>query len=165
VALNRVVQKGGLLLSTYETVSNELNLAQLRKTKWDCLVIDEATKIKNSRTGFFKALRALASSSRHRLALTATPFENNLGELWSLFDFACRGKLLGDKLDFERHFAGKIGASDAVLSSKMSKALRKVIGPFMLRREKTLLKQEAPTGERMPEFNVDKVVCFWFCNV
>lgn len=162
-ALDRIRSAGGVLLSTYDTVSTEPSLDALLGVHWDCLIIDEATKIKNYKTGAFKAARALADRSKHRLALSATPFENNLGEMWALFDFCCAGQLLGRKADFDRNFAKRIESSssneNAVWGAKLSRTLHDVIAPFMLRREKSLLKQRAVQLENAPEFNVSKVDC------
>ncbi|KAH9251696.1 hypothetical protein BASA81_010366 [Batrachochytrium salamandrivorans] len=165
-ALDRVRTAGGVLLSTYDTVSTEHSVDALVNVQWDCLIIDEATKIKNYKTGAFKAARALADRSKHRLALSATPFENNLGEMWALFDFCCAGRLLGKKVDFDRNFSKRIESSsgsssreNTVLGAKLSRTLHDVIAPFMLRREKSLLKQHTAKLEKAPEFNVNKVDC------
>ncbi|KAH9249488.1 hypothetical protein BASA81_012850 [Batrachochytrium salamandrivorans] len=136
-ALDRVRTAGGVLLSTYDTVSTEHSVDALVNVQWDCLIIDEATKIKNYKTGAFKAARALADRSKHRLALSATPFENNLGEMWALFDFAARGGCWARRW---------------TLIGTFPSALRAPLG-------KSPLKQHTAKLEKAPEFNVNKVDC------
>lgn len=142
--------KQGIILTTFETAQSRSE--SLSKVQWDVLIADEASKIKNYRSQLFKSLRIIASSSKRRLCITGTPFENSLQELWSVFDFACDGALFGPLEKFNRIFANRIERSqilgtsdhDKVLGTKLGHALSKAIQPFMIRREKAIL-QEALT--------------------
>jgi superfamily II DNA or RNA helicase len=102
----------------------------LRAIEWHRVVLDEAQAIKNPSTATTKAARKL--SGTHRLAVTGTPVENHLGELWSLMSWANPG-LLGTQSAFKHRYADLIGTAagpDALA------ALRKRIAPFVLRRHK-----------------------------
>lgn len=84
-----------------------------RKHKWSIIILDEAQKIKNSATQIHQATLHLRAD--HRLILSGTPMENNLQELWALFNFVQPG-LLGDLDYFEREFCKAIirgGYTDA----------------------------------------------------
>ncbi|MEJ7727630.1 MAG: DEAD/DEAH box helicase [Polyangiaceae bacterium] len=102
------------------------------------LVLDEAQAIKNPRSLAAKAVRAL--DARHRLCLTGTPVENNLEELWSIFDFLMPG-LLGSSAQFRHRYRTPIetaGDEDALL------ALRERVQPYVLRRLKETVATELP---------------------
>ncbi|MGE0173922.1 MAG: DEAD/DEAH box helicase [Oligoflexales bacterium] len=104
-------------------------MSWLKEVHWDAIVIDEAQAIKNASTKQSRAIRIL--KGRSRFALTGTPVENNLGDLWSLFDFACPG-LLGSMKDFD--------SAVKAMESKPKRdygPLRQLIGPYILRRKKT----------------------------
>jgi len=108
---------------------------------WDWIVCDEGHKLKNPNAQLPQKVRRLPSS--HRLIITGTPIQNHLAELWALYDLCCPG-LLGDEVEFRREYAKKIAAGqsrDATerqrsAGARASIELRRVCGPFMLRREK-----------------------------
>jgi len=114
-----------LVLTSYSLVPR---WAWLQGVHWDYVVLDEAQAIKNPASAQSRAARAL--TARNRLALTGTPVENQLGDLWSLFDFLNRG-LLGSAREFG--LFGKGLAADPAGYAR----LRHVISPFLLRRMKT----------------------------
>lgn len=100
------------------------------ETNWNCIVIDEAQAIKNSgskQTHLVKSLKG-----RHRIALTGTPVENRLSDLWSLYDFLTPG-LLGSGKDFSRF----IKTAEKNESHGQYAALRNLVRPYLLRRLKT----------------------------
>ena len=99
-------------------------------TDWNCVVIDEAQAIKNSGAQQTRAVKAL--KARHRLALTGTPVENHLSDLWSLYDFVVPG-LLGSGKDFSRFVKGAEKDPDR----RRYTALRSLVRPYLLRRLKT----------------------------
>jgi hypothetical protein len=114
------------VLTTYGSLAR---FPWLLEREWGLVVIDEAQAIKNPgarQTRLVKSLRA-----RVRLALTGTPIENRLGDLWSLFDFLAPG-LLGSAKQFTE--ATKRMAAD---TSQGYAPLRKLVGPYILRRLKT----------------------------
>ncbi|MFG1943134.1 DEAD/DEAH box helicase [Nonomuraea sp. NPDC048826] len=118
-----------LVLTTYGTAQRDL--AALREVSWRRVVCDEAQAIKNSGTLQARAVRAIPAA--HRLALTGTPVENHLAELWSIMEFANPG-LLGTRAGFRERFQEPIEARQ---DEQAAEALRRATGPFVLRRVKT----------------------------
>jgi non-specific serine/threonine protein kinase len=104
-----------------------MRLENLRSIKWDAVILDEAQAIKNPGTKQAKAIKQI--SSTHKIAITGTPIENRLSDLWSIFDFLNTG-LLGTHNEFS-NFIKRIGESDSY------SRLRQIISPFTLRRLKT----------------------------
>lgn len=100
----------------------------LKSIKWNYLILDEAQAIKNPGTKQTKSIKEIPSNMR--IAMTGTPIENRLSDLWSLFDFLNQG-LLGTAKEFTE-FTKKL-SDDAMGYSR----LRKMISPFILRRLKT----------------------------
>jgi non-specific serine/threonine protein kinase len=101
----------------------------LRRLSWNLIVLDEAQAIKNPATSQAKAVKAL--SGRARIALTGTPVENRLSDLWSLFDFICPG-LLGSAQRFKQ-FAASLEKHEPPSYAP----LRALVRPYILRRLKT----------------------------
>jgi non-specific serine/threonine protein kinase len=125
-ALRADGQPPDLIITTYGMVNR---LPDVQDYGWSCVVADEAQAIKNAETRQSRSLRKL--NAPLKLALTGTPIENNLGDLWSIFDFACPG-LLGSRSEFklaiqrmESHEPPNYGP------------LRHLIAPYLIRRRKT----------------------------
>jgi superfamily II DNA or RNA helicase len=130
------ISKSDLVLTTYPLLArdHEVLLAQ----EFHAAILDEAQAIKNPKA----AVASLAQriKARHRMALTGTPLENNLGEVWSLFAFLSPG-LLGDEKAFRRIFRIPIEKhGDAHAQAFLSARLK----PFMLRRTKEEVAKELP---------------------
>ena len=119
----------GFVLTTYGTMRNDAEL--LAGAAWDLVVADEAQHIKNSRAAAARALRTIPS--RARVALTGTPVENDLTELWSILDWAVPG-LLGSRNAFRKVWAGPI---ESGLEPTKARQFADLIGPFLLRRRKS----------------------------
>eukprot|EP00004_Rigifila_ramosa_P024784 TRINITY_DN7271_c0_g1_i1.p1 TRINITY_DN7271_c0_g1~~TRINITY_DN7271_c0_g1_i1.p1 ORF type:complete len:1067 (+),score=232.72 TRINITY_DN7271_c0_g1_i1:435-3203(+) len=149
---------GCVLITTYGIVASKTDLFLQHNCVWDCVVLDEGHRIKNKNMKLRHTLTRLTHSTRahrqphthsraytHTLAITGTPVQNNLSELWSLYDFVCHGTLLGPYSLFMHNFAGPIqraGERDAdeeekILGEEMTRRLRKLIAPHTLRRTKT----------------------------
>ncbi|HRK29688.1 MAG TPA: DEAD/DEAH box helicase, partial [Tepidisphaeraceae bacterium] len=122
-----------IVLSTYGTVRRDA--VEMKDIPFDYVVLDEAQAIKNSQSESAKAVRILTAD--HRLALSGTPVQNHLGELWSLFEFLNPG-LLGTSSAFKTISAG--GTVDGSGREALAKALR----PFILRRTKAQVAPELP---------------------
>lgn len=120
---------------SYDTFKRDYEL--LADYKYNYLILDEAQHIKNANTKVAKAVKAV--DSEHRLALTGTPIENNLNELWSLFDFIMPS-FLGSNKDFKRQFITPIENGDLNVQDK----LKQKISPFILRRLKGEVLTELP---------------------
>ncbi|HEX9042844.1 MAG TPA: DEAD/DEAH box helicase [Trebonia sp.] len=118
-----------LVITTYQTAARDL--AALSQVRWARVVCDEAQAIKNHLSRQAKAVRSLPAASR--IALTGTPVENQLSELWSIMEFANPG-LLGAEKAFRERFAVPIERHG---SEEAARELRRVTQPFVLRRLKT----------------------------
>lgn len=123
-----------LVLTTYGTLRRDV--PRLKDVEFDYIVLDEAQAVKNASTEAAKSVRLLRS--RHRLALSGTPVENHLGELWSLFEFLNPG-MLGAASVFQQNVArGKAIDEDS------RKILAQALRPFILRRTKEQVVRELP---------------------
>jgi superfamily II DNA or RNA helicase len=123
-----------VVLSTYGTLRRDA--ARLKNVEFDYLVLDEAQAIKNAGTASAKAARLLHGA--HRLALSGTPVENHLGELWSLFEFLNPG-MLGAASVFKLAGAGARDPGEDV-----RRLLAHALRPFILRRTKQQVARELP---------------------
>ena len=128
-ALAQAVDEADLVITTYGTVLRDQE--ELAGYDWRRVAVDEAQAIKNARSRQARAVRGL--SAAHRLALTGTPVENHLTELWSIMEFANPG-LLGSAAGFRKRFAKPIEADG---DAEAAGLLRRATGPFVLRRLKT----------------------------
>ena len=125
-----------ILLTTYQLVLRDLD--KLAKIEYDYIILDEAQKIKNPKAKMTLAVKSLRA--RHKLALTGTPMENHLGELWSMFDFLMPGFLYTYDI-FVKQFKNPIEKES---DQTRGKQLREKIAPFMLRRTKDDVLHELP---------------------
>jgi superfamily II DNA or RNA helicase len=123
-----------VVLTTYGTLRRDI--ADLRRIPFDYLVLDEAQAIKNSHTDSAKAVRLL--KGRYRLAMSGTPVENHLGELWSLFEFLNPG-MLGASTLFQT-----LGDPARPENEETRKLLSQALRPFLLRRTKQQVARELP---------------------
>ena len=113
---------------------------------WHSIVLDEAQAIKNPTTHRAKA--ALALQGDFKLALTGTPIENRLGELWSIMAY-CNPGLLGSAEQFGRNFANPIErVDDAMVKAHSARRLRRLLSPFLLRRTKAEVLSDLPPTHR-----------------
>ncbi|MCA0757008.1 DEAD/DEAH box helicase [Paenibacillus sp. N4] len=102
-----VLKKTGITLTTYQTlVRDQLAFGQI---EWQSIICDEAQAIKNPSTAASKVIKAM--NTKFRLALTGTPVENGLSELWSILDYVQPG-LLGSLSDFKKEFIDKLEADE-----------------------------------------------------
>jgi superfamily II DNA or RNA helicase len=123
-----------IVLTSYGTLRRDALL--LKDVEFEYAVLDEAQTIKNANTAAAKAARLIRS--KHRLALSGTPVENHLGELWSLFEFLNPG-LLGTSSAFARH-RGAAAKQDRAAIDILARGIR----PFVLRRTKAQVAPELP---------------------
>jgi SNF2 family DNA or RNA helicase len=119
----------GFVLTTYGTMRRDA--ATLSAVPWDTVVADEAQHVKNPLTSTARALRSIPSVAR--VALTGTPVENNLTELWAILDWATPG-LLGSRNAFRKVWAAPI---ESGLEPTKARQFADLIGPFLLRRRKS----------------------------
>jgi SNF2 family DNA or RNA helicase len=123
-----------LVLTTYGTMRRDI--AKLKDYEFDYLILDEAQAIKNVGTDTAKAVRLLRG--RRRLAMSGTPVENHLGELWSLFEFLNPGMLGGAKV--LRAAGSELRNPGEGTRTLLAHALR----PYILRRTKSQVAKELP---------------------
>ncbi|MGW6281724.1 SNF2-related protein [Kribbella sp. NPDC055071] len=119
----------GFVLTTYGTLRRDA--ARLAEHHWGLVVADEAQHVKNPSSGTAKALRTVPSQAR--VALTGTPVENNLSELWAILDWTTPG-LLGRLTTFRNQWAAPIEADK---DEEVAARLAKLVRPFLLRRRKS----------------------------
>jgi superfamily II DNA or RNA helicase len=137
-ALVKNIKKHDLVITSYPALQKDIDLYEKRKAHFNYCVLDEAQYIKNPRTKNAHATRRVKSD--HRLALTGTPLENSVEEVWSQFDFLMPG-FLGHHAHFQKHFGHPImKRSDMHALAR----LKTKVTPFMLRRTKGEVLTELP---------------------
>lgn len=145
--LREQVQRYDVVISTYGLIHRDFE--HLAQVSWHRVALDEAQNIKNPAARQAQAIRALPAVQR--LALTGTPVENRLSELWSILDFLNPG-YLGSANEFRRRFAVPIERHH---DSERAEKLRHAIRPFVLRR----LKRDPNILRELPERMDMKVFC------
>ncbi|WP_285565380.1 DEAD/DEAH box helicase [Streptomyces sp. RTGN2] len=126
---------GGFVLTTYGTMRS--SAAELAAHSWGLVVADEAQHVKNPHSSTAKALRTIPSPAR--VALTGTPVENNLSELWALLDWTTPG-LLGPLKAFRARHARIVentGTAAGIANDEAVERLSRLVRPFLLRRKKS----------------------------
>ena len=136
-----------VILTSFGTARADQEI--LRSVSWHSLVIDEAQNIKNAATQQAQAIRSFAG--QHKIALTGTPIENRLSELWSVLDFVNRG-YLGSRATFFRRYIRPIEGQD---DSQRLEHLKVIVQPFVLRR----LKSDPDVISELPEKQEIMVTC------
>lgn len=130
------IREHDVILTTYPLLWRDIEV--LAEHEYHLLILDEAQTVKNVSSRAAQAVRKL--NARHRLCLTGTPVENNLGELWALFDFLLPG-LLGDAKEFTKTWQTPIEKHGNQLRRDM---LARRVKPFILRRRKEEVAKELP---------------------
>ncbi|KAG5627637.1 hypothetical protein H5410_012855 [Solanum commersonii] len=165
--LQYVLQDKGILLTTYDIVRN--NVKSLcgdqyyedrdEELTWDYMILDEGHLIKNPSTQRAKSLHEIPCA--HRIIISGTPLQNNLKELWALFNFCCPG-LLGDKQWFKEKYEHLILRGndknaydrDKRIGSAVAKELREHIQPYFLRRLKSeVFSDDSSTSAKLSKKN------------
>lgn len=129
-------------IANYELVRTMSD--DFKEHHYDMIIADEAHRLKNRLSATYKAIVAL--SSNYRIASTGTPLQNNVEELYSLFEWV-RPKLLGKITAFRKNhivYADKFGRRHVPIGSKRLGELRRIISPYMLRRLKKDVAKELP---------------------
>lgn len=124
-----------LYITTYDYLRRDVELYM--SMEFEYIVLDEAQFIKNPKTKNAQSVKSL--KSKHRLALTGTPIENGLSELWSIFDFLLPGYLYSLNY-FTKNFEKPIQMGD----DKRQAQLQKLVSPFILRRTKKQVLKDLP---------------------
>ena len=147
--LARQAAQSDVVLSSYALLHRDME--QLTQIKWGDVILDEAQNIKNPTTKQAQAARKIGAQAEWRAALTGTPVENRLTELWSIFQFL-NPDYLGSQNDFYDRFAKPIERTN---DADATKRLKSLVSPFILRRVKT----DPNVISDLPEKNEMKVFC------
>ena len=146
-ALTGAAHTHDVVVTSYDIATRDIDTLAL--VTWDRLLLDEAQDVKNPATKRARALRRLPA--RRKLAMTGTPIENRLGELWAIMDIVNPG-LLGSRDWFERTFAKPI---ESFGNTEALERLRSIVQPFILRRPK-----DSPEVElELPPITIAKDYC------
>ena len=148
-AFREEAQKHSVIITTYALALRDKE--HFDSIEWEYIVLDEAQNIKNESAKQTKAIRSL--NSRHKIALTGTPVENRLSELWSIMEFL-NPKYLGTSKEFNTKFATPI---EKYHDKQQAETLKRLIQPFVLRR----LKTDKTIIQDLP----DKMEMNVFCNL
>ena len=140
----RNVNQYDAILTTYTIVARDIDA--LSRIAWEYVILDEAQKIKNYDTATAKACKRLVA--KHKLALTGTPIENRLSELWSIYDFLMPSYLGGYSHFKDRYEVPVMKYFDR----KATEELKKRISPFKLRRLKSQVATELPEKIMMERY-------------
>lgn len=136
-----------IIITTYGTVRSDIDY--LKELGWGLLIVDEAQNIKNPSTDQTRAVKSIKSDCR--IAISGTPVENRLTELWSIFDFINEGYLLSLN-EFQRQYSIPI---EKYRDINKIENLKKSTSPFLLRR----LKTDKSIIDDLPEKNVNNEYC------
>jgi TATA-binding protein-associated factor len=145
---------------SYDVLRNDIDKIMQVQSCWNYCILDEGHIIKNKATQITKAVKMI--NANHRLILSGTPIQNNVLELWSLFDFLMPG-FLGTEKEFNNRYGKPILASkDAKANSKEQaegtlamEALHRQVLPFLLRRVKEDVLQDLP----------EKIIQDYYCEL
>jgi SNF2 family DNA or RNA helicase len=127
-AFKKSAAKSAIVVTSYALLARDFET--LREIHWGGVILDEAQNIKNPHTLQASAARALKAD--YRIALTGTPVENHVGELWSIMEFLNPG-LLGNQAEFKKLYFAPIESGDKEAAERLMRLTR----PFVLRRLKT----------------------------
>jgi SNF2 family DNA or RNA helicase len=146
-SFHKAAKNRAIVISSYGLLRRDIKY--LQRVNWRAVILDEAQRIKNPETKQARAARSL--QAEYRLALTGTPVENNVGDLWSIMEFLNPG-FLGTQSEFKRNFFIPIQARR---DRQTSERLKNITGPFILRR----LKTDKSIISDLPEKQEMKVFC------
>jgi len=130
------IENRDIVFTTYQIAQRDSK--RISQIEFSYIILDEAQKIKNPRTKITKAVKSF--KSQYKLALTGTPMENHLGELWSIFDFLMPG-FLGSLPFFKKAYQNPIEKDKNI---QIKNRLKNKIKPFMMRRSKDEVLDELP---------------------
>jgi SNF2 family DNA or RNA helicase len=146
-AFQQQAERHAIVVSSYALLQRDFE--HLKPVNWAGVILDEAQNVKNPETKQSKAARVLGAD--YRIALTGTPVENNVGDLWAIMEFL-NPEFLGTQTEFKRTFFVPIQAYRDV---EATERLKRLTGPFLLRR----LKTDPSIIADLPQKNEMKVFC------
>ena len=131
-----IIKKSGVILTTYGTIRNDIEI--IKDYSFDAVILDESQNIKNVNAQTTKAIMLL--NAKHKIALSGTPIENNLSELYSLFRFL-NPSMFGTMEEFNNYYAIPIQKEN---DQEAITELKKKVYPFILRRIKKEVLKDLP---------------------
>jgi SNF2 family DNA or RNA helicase len=131
---NQEIDKCDILITSYAILRRDIT-TRLKDMKFSTLILDEAQYVRNQQTDSFKAAKAI--NCNHRIALTGTPIENHVGDLFNILDCVEEG-ILGSRSSFEKQFANPIEQGQSAFTLKM------LLAPVVTRRRKAEVERELP---------------------
>lgn len=134
----------GIAVTSYDLLKRDVSLYE--NLSFDCMVVDEAQYIKNAGTQAAKAVKAIRS--RVRFALTGTPIENRLSDLWSIFDFIMPGYLYS----YQKFCEEMERPISAEKNETVTARLKAMVAPFLLRRKKENVLKDLPPRLEQPMY-------------
>lgn len=135
-----ITDKTGVVVTSYHTLQRDVEM--FTAIEWDLLVIDESQQLKNHRSKSHKAVREL--TRKQTLAMSGTPVENNIGELWSIMHILNPGLLRG-RSGFIGRFRKPLSEGDPDAAQN----LKRMVDPFILRRTKEMVATDLPPKEEV----------------
>lgn len=158
ISLRSYFEKHHVIITSYDVVRKDVDY--LGELQWNYCILDEGHVIKNARSKVTVAVKQL--KAQHRLILSGTPIQNNILDLWSLFDFLMPG-FLGSERQFQAAYGkpllasrdSKCSAKDAEAGILAMEALHKQVMPFLLRRTKSEVLSDLP----------DKIIQDRYCDL
>ncbi|WP_246942849.1 DEAD/DEAH box helicase [Bacillus pinisoli] len=146
-AFQQAIKRADIVITSYGLA--HLDVEELQEVKWSTICIDEAQNIKNADTKQSRSVRSL--QGEHHIALTGTPMENRLSELWAIYDFINKG-YLGSLAQFHRRFVIPIERDQ---EEERVRQLQRMIRPFLLRRTK----KDEDVALNLPDKQEQKEYC------
>ncbi|GAA0178013.1 SNF2 helicase associated domain-containing protein [Clostridium sediminicola] len=131
-----ILENYNIIITSYPLIKRDIDLYECYN--WNFCILDEAQNIKNSSSMNAKSVKRL--HSQHRIALTGTPIENSIEELWSIFDFVIPGYLMDYKKFYDRFESPIVNDKN----KEVLAILKRIISPFILRRLKENVVKELP---------------------
>ncbi|GMH56564.1 hypothetical protein TrST_g9049 [Triparma strigata] len=151
VVVTRRLWKCDVVITTPETLSSSDDYAELHAINWQCLIVDEAHRLKNTKSKIAEVLASSDFKFDFKVALTGTPIQNNLGELWSLMHFIDKKKFPereDRRVEQEQLTLDAFEAKFGDLSEgNLLEKLHSVIGTYILRRLKEDVEKSVPAKE------------------
>ncbi|MGL4560896.1 MAG: DEAD/DEAH box helicase [Brevinema sp.] len=133
------IEEYDIIITSYHTLGSDQD--RYEKLQFEFLVIDEAQHIKNKNSRRSKSVKSIVA--RSRIAVSGTPLENNITELWSIFDFIMPD-FLGTHKYFQHHFAEPLKNFDTEKRKEILSRLQQMTSPFIIRRTKATTYKELP---------------------
>lgn len=143
--LAAAIPSADVVVASYDSARADAD--RLAAQPWGYVVLDEGHAVRNPKSATAAAVKRVGAAARHRLLLSGTPIQNDVSELWALFDFLMPG-FLGSAPQFRRRYGGGGSRAAGSLDALALGALHAAVRPFVLRRMKQDVLKELPPKAR-----------------